>query len=221
MMAAAAPAAFGLARGPVRWKGDRGGGAASARFGTAARELAGLGSQGRRNRLPGRSLILQPIHMELDNYPVFRACGQHPHCGGALNGFSHGETDPCLSKDAGFPFGPRGACGCWLPGKTSARELAALREEDFSGRRHLYMTAEKTLEFAGAISAAVARHEARRSGRLEDQEEAGLDGAQDAALMGWIRETGSTFDEALAEIRETARWFEKVGRLGYGVHAWY
>jgi hypothetical protein len=31
----------------------------------------------------------------------------------------------------------------------------------------------------------------------------------------------STFEEALAWIREAARWYEKVGHLGFGVHAWY
>jgi hypothetical protein len=29
------------------------------------------------------------------------------------------------------------------------------------------------------------------------------------------------FEEAIASIRESACWFEKVGRLGFGVFPWY
>jgi hypothetical protein len=35
-----------------------------------------------------------------------------------------------------------------------------------------------------------------------------------------IAETGSTVRQALTAIRQAARWYEKVGKLGYGVRAW-
>ncbi len=31
----------------------------------------------------------------------------------------------------------------------------------------------------------------------------------------------STLEEALVEIRKAARWYQTIGDLGFGVHAWY
>jgi hypothetical protein len=37
----------------------------------------------------------------------------------------------------------------------------------------------------------------------------------------WRATTFSTFEDALATIREAARWYEKIGAAGFGVEAWY
>ena len=50
---------------------------------------------------------------------------------------------------------------------------------------------------------------------------AGWNGKWNAKEQRWDWQDYSTFEQAIASIREAAVWYEKVGGLGYGVWAWY
>lgn len=157
--------------------------------------------------------------MGLDNYPVRCECGKHSYGDDIPKGLTHREDEPCPFKDDDFPIGPMGAC-CWLRGKAAARELEALGETALYGRMHESMTAEEALEFARDLlhEAEALEHDYRGKPKPRG---AGWNGRWNDALKEVAWGMHSTFEGALASIREAARWYEKVGRLGYGVHAWF
>ncbi len=190
------------------------------RFGTAATDVAGFGSRGGTGRLPGWLFIPHTIHMGLDNYPVRCECGQHSYKDDIPKGFTHRKTEPCPFKNDDFPIGMMGSC-CWLRGKVAAHELEALGEDDLSGRMLEDMTAEEALAFADELVAVATRLEAQYAGLSVKPRGTGWNGRWNDERKEWVWGKYSTFEEALASIREAARWYEKVGRLGYGVHAWY
>jgi hypothetical protein len=83
------------------------------------------------------------------------------------------------------------------------------------------MSAEKAAEFSKELRLAVARLEVQHASKTERPRGAGWNGRMNAKTKGVEYQTYSTFEEALAAIREAARWYEKVAGLGFGVHAWY
>jgi hypothetical protein len=158
--------------------------------------------------------------MGLDNYPVPCECGEHTQARAVPKGFTHRAKEPCPFKEDDFPIGPLGTC-CWLRGKAAARELVALSERALSDRMHINMTAEQALDFAKELADAADRLERLHAGRPDEPKGAGWNGTWEPDRKEWVWEMYSTFEEALASIREAARWYEKVGRLGFGVNAWY
>jgi len=65
------------------------------------------------------------------------------------------------------------------------------------------------------------RLESEHQNDAEKPEGVGWDGTLDPKTKRMVWQTHSTFDQALAAIRQAAQWYDKVGRLGYGVHAWH
>ncbi len=133
---------------------------------------------------------------------------------------THAADVPCPFKDDNFPIGMLGTC-CALRGKIAAYELDALAEHDLRDRMHEDMTAAESLAFASELRQAAARLAARHRDRNTPPRGAGYDGVWDASANAWVFQSHSTFAEALAAIRQAADWYEKVARLGFGVHAWY
>lgn len=129
-------------------------------------------------------------------------------------GKTHGPQEPCPFKDD-FPVGMMAPC-CSLRGKVAAYELDALGETELAGRMYTNMTLREAAVFALELRAA--------ADRLEKQH-AKMPEAKGAAWHKFDGKTVTTvhssFDEALAAIREAARWYEKVSLLGFGVFAWY
>lgn len=182
--------------------------------------MTGFGSRGVTGRLPGRLFILHVMHMGLDNYPVRCACGKHPYDEEIPEGAAHRENEPCPFKDDNFPIGSLGYC-CWLRGKVALHELLALGLDDLSSRMYESMTAEEALAFADDLAAAANRLAARYAGKSSKPKGAGRNGRWDEERGETVWGKYSTFKEALASIREAARWYKRVGRLGYGVDTWY
>lgn len=158
--------------------------------------------------------------MGLDNYPVPCECGEHPRRNGIPKGFTHRTEDSCPFQDEGFPIGIMGSC-CWLRGKAAARELAALGNDDLSCLMHEDMSAERAIDFAAALRVCADFYERIYAKDLEKPKGAGWNGRWDSEQNALVYETHSTLEKAVASIREAALWYEKVGRLGFGVHAWY
>jgi hypothetical protein len=213
MIAAATIAAFGSFH-----EGDRHGrvallfGAASAEAETRSREES--------ERRPGRLFTLHNDPMGLDNLPVPCTCGKHTYDQRIPKGLTHREEDPCPFKDDRFPIGIVGRC-CWLRGKAAAEELKALGEHDLYLIMHEEMTAEDALSFARTLDNAADSLVRKYRHQADKPKGAPWNGTWDPEQGAWVYETNSTFEEAIASIRESARWFEKVGRLGFGVFPWY
>lgn len=195
-------------------------GSSTLRFGMANPEVTGLGSRREIGWLPGRRLILHPINMGLDNLPVPCTCGKHKRRDGIPNGLTHPEKASCPFQKDDFPLGIFGGC-CWLRGQVAERELEALGEDSLRERMFEDMTAEEALDFAKELREAADRVEVEYAGREDKPRGAGWNGRRDPDKREWVWETYSTFEDALARIREAASWYEKVGRLGFGVRAWY
>ncbi len=156
--------------------------------------------------------------MALDNYPVRCECGKHTYRRGlSLRGFAHLAKDECPYDGDTFDHGI--AC-CWLRGSAAAFELRALGNENLADRVRNDMTAEEALSFAEELR------------RFADEQEKLFSGKEPKPRGAWwkamsidrgnvrISEGYATFEQALATIRNAAGWFEKTGRLGFGVGTW-
>jgi hypothetical protein len=86
---------------------------------------------------------------------------------------------------------------------------------------HTDMTAEQAAAFAGELRSAADQLERKYAGKADKPKGAGWNGTWNAKTREVEYHDHSTFEEALAAIREAARWYAKVASLGYGVHAWY
>ncbi|MBN2561766.1 MAG: hypothetical protein JXQ75_12630 [Phycisphaerae bacterium] len=159
--------------------------------------------------------------MGLDNYPKRCDCPKHSYPSNVPDfGATHGPDEPCPFEKDNFPIGMVGTC-CSLRGKAAAHELEALGENRLSERMYEDMSAEEAEEFAEELRGAGDRLERENAGKADKPKGAGWNGIWNNRKKEWEYQTYSTFEEALATIREAARWYEKVAKLGYGVHAWY
>lgn len=136
------------------------------------------------------------------------------------NGFTHPENEPCPFDADNAPRGVLGTC-CSLRGKVAAHELEALGEDNLAERMYKDMTATEAVTFAQELDAAVHRLEETYAPAATKPKGAGWNGTRDPETgeINWGMH--SSFEEAIAAIRTAARWYEKVGRLGFGVRAWY
>ncbi len=182
--------------------------------------MTGFGSSRDESWLPGGIFILHTISMGLDNFPIPCECGKHSYPTGIPNGFTHRETDPCPFKDDNFPIGMMGSC-CWLRGKAAARELDALGEKDLCNLMYENMSAEQAIDFAEALRLYADDLERVYVRKPDKPKGAVWNETWDPEKRAWVNGTSSTLEEAVASIREAARWYEKVGRLGFGVRAWF
>jgi hypothetical protein len=167
-------------------------------------------------------LIRNPMTtMGLDNFPKQCGCSKHPYDPNLPeDGATHKPGEPCPFEKDNFPIGMLGTC-CSLRGKAAARELEALGLPQLSARMYKDMSAEKAAEFSKDLRLAVARLEIQHANKTERPRGAGWNGLLDAKTKRVEYQTYSTFEEALDVIRESARWYEKIAGLGFGVHAWY
>jgi hypothetical protein len=81
------------------------------------------------------------------------------------------------------------------------------------------MTHDEAITFAEKLAVAADRLDRRYARMARKPKGAGYNGTWDKTAQAWVWAEYSTFDEAIASIREAAHWYEKVGSLGFGVHA--
>jgi hypothetical protein len=158
--------------------------------------------------------------MGLDNIPEHCPCGAHRQNDDVPYGLTHLEAEPCPFQTDKVPVGIVGTC-CSLRGKAAAYQLEALGETTLANRMYEDMTAEEALDFAQDLAIAATRLEEEHRDEHPKPKGAGWNGTWDPKTKTWGWEDYSTFEEAIATVREAARWYEKVSSLGYGVHAWY
>lgn len=133
---------------------------------------------------------------------------------------THADDAPCPFASDGFLTGLLWTC-CSLHGKVAAANLDALGEHDAYARMHEDMGAAEALRFAATLRETAGRLEQRQARQAEKPKGTrcgGVVGADSGEFTPW---PAPPFEEALASIRQAADWYEKVARLGFGVHAWY
>lgn len=144
----------------------------------------------------------QTTTMELDNLPIRCGCSEHRHRPKLFGGTTHNPNEPCPFDDYGVPVGAFGSC-CALRGQATASELQSFGENLLAQGLHKDMSCAEAVLFARELRTAADRIEREYASdtTLEYEEQ-------------W------DFEATLATIRTTARWYEKVANLGFGVFAW-
>ncbi len=189
-------------------------------FGTASAEVW-TWSREEPERRPGRLFTLHIDPMGLDLIPVRCQCGRHTYERDIQDACVHRETDLCPFQDERFPRGILGGC-CWLLGKIAEIELEALGETALRERMFEDMTAEEAVSFGRALAGTADFHEELpEEERFYKHETFAWKGTWDRERYAWVFDRPSTFEQAIVSVREAARWYEKVGRLGFGVRAWW
>jgi hypothetical protein len=158
--------------------------------------------------------------MGLDNFPVRCECGKHTYRRGVPRGYTHRSDEACPFDGDDFVRGFFGNC-CWLRGKVTSYELEALGNADLAGRMYTDMTAEEALAFAGELRQFADEQEKLFSG--EGPKPRGCKWTElkiDASGKATTVDEHTTFENAIATIRNAADWYEKTSRLGFGVRAW-
>jgi len=160
--------------------------------------------------------------MGLDLLPRLCLCPEHsPRARGVESGCTHLENEPCPFANDDFPIGMFASC-CSYRGKALAYELRALQQNELAEKTYEDMDAEDAEEFALELREAANRLEAEHKDKLSSPIGATWSNVQISQENGLQTvDVTSTFEEAIAEIRRGARWYEKVASLGFGVHAWF
>ena len=158
--------------------------------------------------------------MGLDLLPRPCPCGLHGWVKPVPKGRMHDAATECPLLAEKFRRAPWTTC-CSLRGKIAAQDLAALGEADVAERMYDEMSAEEALAFARTLRRAADRIEER----YQDVDPKPLGAAHTLMLN---EATGEAYDDnyssftgALAAICEAARWYARVGTLGFGVASWY
>lgn len=104
-------------------------------------------------------------------------------------------------------------------GSEAFRALEALGEGRIGRSMHYNMTAEETATFAVSVGEAADRIERKHGDGTLKPRGQGRDGYWDEDRWEWIWEDHSTFEEAVAAIREAAHWYSTVAGRGLGVRS--
>lgn len=136
------------------------------------------------------------------------------------SGRTHWATEPCPFAHDDFPLASTGTC-CSLRGKVAAENLHALGETDACEFMHEDMNATRALRTATRLRDAADRLEQRYAGQPNKPSGGYYGGKLNADTGEFTPWPQPSFEEAIASIRQAADWYEKVGRLGFGVHAWF
>lgn len=158
--------------------------------------------------------------MGLDLLPRPCPCGLHGNVGKEPEGYTHLEAAPCPFASSHFPIGMLATC-CSLRGKVAAAELDAFGERAVAARMFEHMSAETALAFARTLRQAADRIEAKHANDNPKPRGAGQVLRLNAETGESSYDRYSTFEEALAFIRQAADWYGLVASLGYGVYAWF
>ena len=135
-------------------------------------------------------------------------------------GMTHPNDTPCPFAGDNLPVGYINTC-CSFNTEGAAKHLTTLGHVALSKLLHEELEAEKL--------PCVAKELRRAADEVDERYVQPMDTFDDPILggiTGVVKERFNpglrpAFEAALASIRQTADWYEKVGRLGFGVKAWY
>jgi hypothetical protein len=157
----------------------------------------------------------QTTTMDHDNHHKRCACLSHLLFPDRPDDHATHNHEPCTLDPGRFPEGILRAL-CSIHGLLAVYELSALGLEGLMLRMSEDMTAEEAKTISQDLRSAADQLELEYEGKADKPEGAGWGDCGPECE----HRHHATFEEALATIREAARWYEKVGGLGYGVDAW-
>jgi hypothetical protein len=132
---------------------------------------------------------------------------------------THQKPDPCPFKDDGHPIGVFGSC-CSFRGNVAALYLLALGLGWLAPGLYTDKTPEEAITFAARLREAIERLRetmnaaAQRANQPVD--DLFTSGTVKVPDVGWEFPIGQGVDA----IEAVARWYDKIGQMGFGVHAW-
>lgn len=153
--------------------------------------------------------------MELDLFPRrkrnLRTANELPE------GMTHSKDDRCPFNLDDFPTGKHGTC-CSLHGKAVVEHLEAFGETDAANLMHANFAVGGARAFSSTLRSAAIRIEQRFANRKDKSK--GVTRADGSDIeTETASSTQPSTEEAVASIRQAADWYQKVGRLGFGVYA--
>jgi hypothetical protein len=137
-------------------------------------------------------------------------------------GMTHQKDQPCPFKDDEHPVGMLATC-CSYRGNGVALYLVAMGLGPLALDLFRDHTPEEAIEFAKNIRAAAKGYEhmlvsaAKRKGHTQTDEELIREATMKVPDVTWE----PSLAEALNAFRSVAAWHERVGSMGFGVHAWF
>ena len=137
-----------------------------------------------------------------------------------LFGHTHHESKPCPFQQGEFPSCISPGC-CWLRGKIAAANLMAFGETKLADRMFNHMNAKQALYFSKRLTRAADVLERRHRKTSRKPRGCSWGGTWDRRKKRWVNKQYSTFEEGIATIREASRWYERVGKNGCRIYAWY
>lgn len=156
--------------------------------------------------------------MTLDNLPIPCGCGKHSEAWSFSVRGIHPSGKLCPIQIEDFPGGLLSTCRP-LRGSQVVRKLAALGAEGLAYEMLEDMSCEEALDFACRLRKTADHLESEHQGDAEKSERPYRTTGKKPMKKDCPWGTHTNLDESLAKIREAAQWYEKVSRLGYGVHA--
>ncbi len=135
-------------------------------------------------------------------------------------GMAHPNDTPCPFADDKRPVGYINTCCSF----NTAQVVESLLDFGKLGLAKLLtedLSVSSTLVVAGELRRSAEWANGRYEEPTDEPDTSETGGFTNLATGEFIPRVRFEFDEALALIRQAADWYEKVGKLGFGVHAWY
>ena len=134
-------------------------------------------------------------------------------------GMTHPNDTNCSFANDKLPTGFINTC-CSLNTATAAENLVTFGHDALAKLLQMGMASEKLPYIAKELRRAADSLRGQYVEFVDDlgARRAGVRKLVHAAVSARLR---AGFEEALASMRKAADWYEKVGRLGFGVEVWY
>lgn len=135
-------------------------------------------------------------------------------------GMTHPNDTPCPFANDDVPRGYINTC-CSFNTDAATKNLDALKKKALARLLHEDIGEEPVLAVAKELRLAADAIEGRYVESADTDDSRGEGGVIDIATEKFTPWSRPRFEEALASIRKAADWYEKVGRLGFGVEVWF
>lgn len=134
-------------------------------------------------------------------------------------GMTHKDSEPCPFADDKNPIGVFGTC-CSYRGNACALYCIGIGLGGLAIALYEDKTPEEAIAFATAIRGAVTKFNEVQADAFK---RAGVAAGERDKAEAEVPDVNWRFSlsKAVSELQQTAKWFEKVGKLGYSVHPWF
>lgn len=133
-------------------------------------------------------------------------------------GQTHSGDTPCPLTNDSIPGG--GMTCCSFNTGPAVKALYEFGKVDLAKALRKDLDVDRAAALARELRRAADLLDLRYEQSTDSEDEMQKDGVINIATGEFIPWSRSAFEETLTTIRDAADWYEKVGRLGFGVHVW-